>query len=368
MRNPFTPNFGQVPEYLAGRSFLIAEIVRAFETGIGDPSLASILVGARGTGKTALLSYLASEAEQRGWIAVNTTCTKGLLEDIYQQAIQRGAHLRSAPDKRLTGFTFGSIVGLEWENATDVIPNWRTRMNAVLDELEAQGTGLLITVDEVDPKLEEMILLATIYQLFVRENRKVALLMAGLPSQVSALLNSKTVSFLRRAGYFNLEQIEDYEVEKAFVATLDSQGKTIEKAALALAVKASFGFPYMIQLVGFRSWEAAGVDKQIKKAAVCEGIDMAKKDMESRVLRATLDELSEQDIAFLKAMLSDNARSSIANICKRTGKNEAHIARYRARLIERGVIAADGRGYVAFALPLFKDYLPQYLDARGDKN
>ena len=59
---------------------------------------------------------------------------------------------------------------------------------------------MLFTVDEVDPTLDEMVQLAAFYQHFVREGRKVALLMAGLPHNISSLLNNKTVSFLRRSN------------------------------------------------------------------------------------------------------------------------------------------------------------------------
>ena len=86
-RNPFTPNFGQVPRVLAGRDQLIDEIVSAFDNAPGDPSLTSILIGARGTGKTALLSLLANEAESKGWLAVNVPCVGGMLEEIFQGTV-----------------------------------------------------------------------------------------------------------------------------------------------------------------------------------------------------------------------------------------------------------------------------------------
>lgn len=68
--NPFTPTFGIVPPIMAGRTYLIDDVVRALDRGPGDPNLATIYVGARGTGKTALLSYLSSEAQRHGWISV----------------------------------------------------------------------------------------------------------------------------------------------------------------------------------------------------------------------------------------------------------------------------------------------------------
>ena len=78
---------------------------------------------------------------------------------------------------------------------------------------------MLFTVDEVDPTLDEMVQLAAFYQHFVREGRKVALLMAGLPHNISSLLNNKTVSFLRRSNRRALDRIPDGEVSAALVRT-----------------------------------------------------------------------------------------------------------------------------------------------------
>lgn len=80
-KNPFTPTFGIVPAHLAGRRGVLKDMRQAFENGLGDPNLSTILIGARGTGKTALLSCIADEAQQRGWIVVNVAAGKGMLED-----------------------------------------------------------------------------------------------------------------------------------------------------------------------------------------------------------------------------------------------------------------------------------------------
>ena len=47
--------------------------------------------GARGTGKTALLSLMASEAESQGWITARTTAAEGMLEDVLDQALVSAA-------------------------------------------------------------------------------------------------------------------------------------------------------------------------------------------------------------------------------------------------------------------------------------
>lgn len=57
-KSPFTSTFRSVPPFLAGREHILRDINRGFINGPGDLNLSTIFTGARGTGKTALLSLL----------------------------------------------------------------------------------------------------------------------------------------------------------------------------------------------------------------------------------------------------------------------------------------------------------------------
>ena len=205
-----------------------------------------------------------------------------------------------------------------------------------------------------------MVHLASNYQLFIREERKVALLMAGLPSRIDKMLDNKSISFLRRASRYELNRIADYEVEQAFEKTAESAGKSFSIDGLARAVSAAEVFPYMIQLVGFRSWQEAKEAKTIDLASVETGSGLAAKDMEHRVLQASLRELSPGDMRFLRAMLDDTDESSVADLENRLGESSGYVAQYRRRLIDRGLIGPRGRGRLGFDLPGLRDYLPKF--------
>lgn len=99
--------------------------------------------------------------------------------------------------------------------------------DALLDQLAEQDIGLLITVDEVKVTVPEMKRLAQVYQHFVTEGRKVALLMAGLPQAVSALFGDDDVSFLRRARKHVLGRIPDGEIRDALLLTVNEGGRSI---------------------------------------------------------------------------------------------------------------------------------------------
>lgn len=362
--NPFTPSFGEIPEHLAGRRDLIADFKRAFGSARRRPELTSLFSGARGMGKTTLLSVLAHQAEGQGWISVNTTALPGMLDDIELEVRRRAQHLLApAPGMSIASVGIPDVVAVSLKEPEQAAGNWRSRMTGLLDQLETAETGLLITVDELDPSLPEMIELAAVYQHFIREDRKVALLMAGLPHNVSTLLNDKTVSFLRRAQQYKLGRVADYEVREALFKTVVDNGRAADSNGLDCAVKAIAGFPFLIQLVGYRAWDVCPDSLEISAGDFERGIDLARAEMNDRILEATYRELSPADLLFAEAMLQDEEVSRTADLVDRLGWSSSQVAQYRRRLIEGGVIAERGRGLVAFDLPFFKEYL---TDRRED--
>ena len=145
IRNPFTPTFGIVPQVLAGRSDILNDMDTAFEDGLGNPNLSTILVGARGTGKTALLSCIADEAQQRGWISATVVAIPGMLDDVIQRTLEAASEfLEPKRTKRLTGLEIAQVLGLEWTTEPSEQANWRTRMSSILHELNDRSIGLLI--------------------------------------------------------------------------------------------------------------------------------------------------------------------------------------------------------------------------------
>lgn len=357
--NPFTPTFGKLPAVLAGRDELIHELELALLSGGGDPSLCSLFSGPRGVGKTVLLSHLSNRAGTLGWISANVTARPGMLEDIIERATESANEfVRQDSTMRLTSLSVPALFSATWEYRNPSSGNWRTRMNRLLDILAEHDIGLLITVDEIDPQLEELIDFAAVFQHFVREDRKVALFMAGLPINISTLLSDKSVSFLRRAAQYQLGKIDDFEVASAFKTTVVEAGKEIEDVALDEAVRIIAGFPYMMQLVGFRMWVVAGDSAVITYQDAKTGGELAVQSFINGVVKKTCQELSDGDIAFLEAMLLDSQQpSKISDIAERMGKSMNYVRVYRTRLLEQGAIAVPKRGYVEFALPFLREYL-----------
>ena len=315
MTNPFTPTFGVIPAHMAGREHIISELIRALEAGPGDPGLTTILTGARGTGKTALLSYLADEASSRGWVAVNVSALPGMLDEILQQTLKHSSHLIERRGAlKLAAIKVADLAEIQFQSADNDHPTWRIGMEEALDKLAETDAGLLITVDEVREDLDEMVQLASVFQHFVRDRRRVALFMAGLPTHVSGLLQNKSVSFLRRANFHELGVVSDFDIEQAMRKTIEDGGRGVSPEALSRAVQLTEGFPYMMQLVGYRAWNESPERNDVTLEDVDSGGLYARNDLQRKVFDTTFCELSKGDVRFLAAMLDDEGPSALADI------------------------------------------------------
>ncbi len=361
--NPFTPTFGQVPANMAGRGSILREMARAFDSPTRSPELTMLISGAQGSGKTALLARISDEAARCGWICANTVTSPDMLHDILVQATSKASHI-TRPDaqrRELTGIGIAQAINIEWEPGDKAPSNWRMKMQELIAALEAASSGLLILVDELDPSIDEAATLASVYQLFVMENRKVALIMAGLPYNIEKAKADKRISFVRRAQQRRLGRVDDFEVADAMRKTVEQAGRAIGDEALGIAVEAASGFPFMIQLVGYRMWEQRPDSHEISPDDARAGGRLAAEELKSYVLESTYRDLSNGDLSFLTAMLPDNGPSTLGDIALRMGKSKSYASTYRERLLRQGIIGEPDRNVVGFELPGFRDFLVERI-------
>ncbi|MDR1432414.1 MAG: ATP-binding protein [Propionibacteriaceae bacterium] len=73
----FVPAFGNKPKHLVGRDQVIADFRNGLDGPPGHQDRATLCLGLRGMGKTALLLEFASHAQERGFVAVKATARPG---------------------------------------------------------------------------------------------------------------------------------------------------------------------------------------------------------------------------------------------------------------------------------------------------
>ncbi|MCL2882698.1 MAG: ATP-binding protein [Coriobacteriia bacterium] len=358
--NAFLPAFGNKPKHIIGRAGITADFLEGLSLPIGHRNRATVLIGQRGTGKTTLLLEFADLAEQAGYVPARVTASDEMLDEIIQTIQIKGEQYVPAPLPKVKGVSVGALrfsFGLTFTEETKTQFGPRIKLGLLCDELARYDKGVLILVDEVQPNTSAIRTLATTYQHLMGEEKNIVIVMAGLPTSMSAVLNDDILTFLNRAHQVYLEPLPLGEISIAYAAEFARQEKSIVPEVLDKAVLATKGYPYLYQLIGYYILGFAQETSAITSEIVEQAIDASKREMIKSVFNAALKPLSDRDEAFLKAMSKDKDESSIADIRTRMKVTRDYAQLYRSRLIEAGIIAPVARGKLEFVIPYLGEYL-----------
>jgi hypothetical protein len=361
--NTFLPTFGNRPDHIVGRDDVISDFLDGLSQPIGHPNRTSILIGQRGTGKTALLLEFADLASQRDCVVARVTANRLMLNEIIQIIQIEGAKYaaeRQFPLKGLSAGAFGFSVGLTFTEETKKNYGFRVKLSLLCDELAKQNKKVLILVDEVQPNSEEMRDLATTYQHLIGEKKDIVIAMAGLPDSISNVLNDNILTFLNRAHKVYLGPLPLGEISLYYAEVFTRFGKAIDSQALAAAVKATRGYPYLLQLMGYYLLGYSKGSDTISMTDVERATASSRQEMIDSVFNTVLKPLSTKDKEFLNALSKDGVTGRMSDIAQRMKVSQPYAQKYRRRLIAAGVISASSRGEVSLTIP----YLGEYL--RGD--
>ena len=363
MSNPFHASFGVSPPLLVGRESVLEDFVEALEDGPGSSGRATLYTGARGAGKTVMLNAVEDRARQHGWLIVSETATPGFVDRMVRQHLP--ALLREydpeSVQRRVKGLTAPLSIGrVDWDTAeTHVVqPGLRNQLEVLTDVLAQHGTGVLITLDEIHRnQLAELRELATTVQHAFREGREIAFAGAGLAAGVSDVVNDDILTFLRRADRHSLGSVARADVERGFREPIEAAGRSVGDAALQLMVDGASGYPFLLQLVGAQTWRLHPTEREITLADAAQGVTRARRRLGALVHEPALSLTSDVDLAFLRAMSSDDGPSAMADVQRRLDVDVNYASQYRLRLIAAELIYSTRRGYVDFALPYLREYL-----------
>jgi hypothetical protein len=236
-------------------------------------------------------------------------------------------------------------------------PSVSSGLAALLDVAERRNAGVLLSIDEVHrqamPDLREI---TQAVQLAFKANRQLAFVAAGLPTAVNAVLNDKVLTFLRRSTKYQLDWLNRDETIQAIAGPFQKVGKQIDEDIWPIALYATGGHPFFVQMFGFQLWNAAGDNTRI----TLQNAESAAESTWLAICNAhetALADLSVKDREFLYAMAEDNGPSNIGDIAHRLASSNSNTGQYRRRLLAAEMIETAERGKVDFAIPRLRDYL-----------
>ncbi|MFK5676584.1 hypothetical protein [Ligilactobacillus sp. LYQ60] len=214
-RSPFNPNFGKVPQLFLDRERIITDYVDELTNAgaeIDTPYQTTMICGVRGSGKTSVLTGIIGQIERHDdWVVVdllnNQLIVDNLIENLQMQPELKLKSFFSKIDKVKTRhFNFKLAAG----NATQI-----GLLMEIFKQLKAHHKKVLIAIDEVSstPQIRD---LAMIYQQLIRQRFRVALVMTGLPENISELQHNKVLTFLLRSNQLELPFLHGKSIERAF--------------------------------------------------------------------------------------------------------------------------------------------------------
>lgn len=337
-KNPYTLTFGKEPKQLIERVSQLEQVIDSF---LEEPPTQQIymITGIRGSGKTVFMTEaIRNIRSNKDWVCIELNPEKDLLESLAAKLSSENELARIFKSAEINLSFFG--LGLEVKSATP-ITDIETALQKMLQSLDKKGKKVLIAIDEAT-NTQQMRTFAAAFQIFIRQDLPLYLLMTGLYENINALQNEKSLTFLYRAPKINLGPLNLGTVAQDY----ENVFKLSESDALVMA-KTTRGYPFAFQVLGYFTWE--NPDNPSKALTLC------RQYLDDYAYDKIWAELSREDKRTLHA-IAQVKNGNIREIREILGKSSNEFNPYRQRLIRKGIISGDERGYIRMLLPFFDKY------------
>ena len=339
MNNPYSLTFGMEPKQLISRIVQQSQVIDNF-TAENPSQYIYVVTGVRGSGKTVFLSDISNRLKAKDdWIVVELNPLKDMLQQLASKlsSIDKYAKIFQKAKINLSFLGFGIEI-----SGVSPITDIEMALEKMLTSLKEHGKRVLITVDEVTNN-EWVREFSLTYQILLRNNLPVFLLMTGLYENISDLQNEKNLTFLYRAPKQLMTPLNIGAIARNYLSNL----KVDEETAREMAMLTN-GYSYAFQLLGYLTWEREGDYKA--------ALDPYRQYLDEYVYDKVWSELSPKDKKVLYGIATSKSPvvKDVREVLNMT-TNEWNP--YKKRLEKKGLIDGTTRGEVRLLLPMFDAYI-----------
>ncbi|SHN51031.1 Cdc6-related protein, AAA superfamily ATPase [Butyrivibrio hungatei DSM 14810] len=341
--NPFTLTFGKQPNEYISRYENTDTILSTFEAD-NPVSQAYLIEGIRGSGKTVLMTSIANELKKNtDWIVIDLNSTQSLIDDCAMRLVDS---CKKFPDLLKQGFNI-SVAGFGiGVNGNETPKDSISIIDDILSSLKKHHKKVVITIDEVlhDDNMRHF---ASQFQIFVRKDYPVFLIMTGLYENIYAIQNDPALTFLLRTPKIHLEPLSMLQITKQYAEIFQlDQDKAKNLAQITK------GYAFAFQALGLLYYEHR---EEMELNEILSKLDDMLDDF---VYKKIWDSLSRQDKDVVLTIKKENTK--VSDICKKLNMTSSVFSKYRERLMKRGIITSPQHGYVSLALPRFESIAKNY--------
>ena len=339
--NPFSIVFGKEPMMYINSSNQFETIKNNYLSD--NPFTTTYLItGVRGCGKTVLLTKTERFFESlEDWIVVELNPETDMLEylasNIYEKCNIKYKFLKKEFSFSFSGASF-SIAGEK------PVSNVITLLESMLDILSKKNKKVLICIDDVYSN-QYVKTFVQQYQIFIRKDYPLFLLMTGLFENVRNLQNEKSLTFLYRSPQISVGSLSLISIAESFETTLG-----VKKEDAIQMAKLTNGYAFAYQALGY-------VMVENNKTKIDDSVI---KDYDG-ILREYVYEKVYSDLPIVEKKIVNSLASQeegkISEVMIELNMNKENISQYRDRLLKKGILVSNGWGLLDFALPRFKEFV-----------
>lgn len=344
-KNPFAINFGKLPIQYIDRAILIDEIVEELESDEVQ-NQCFMLTGTRGTGKTVTMTSIEKRLEaDEDWIIVRLNPTRNMLNSLVAKLYDSREYLTKFINKSVNLSGFGIGINIE---SKPPVADIESALEIILKEIRKRNKKLLVSVDEVS-NTQYMREFASGFQILIREDLPIYLLMAGLFENIRKLEDVDNLTFLYRSPKYEMEPLN-------LTLIAERYGKVFgisRDEAMDLAI-VTRGYPFAYQALGKYLWESK--DHKMDESVIIK-LDEA---LRHYVYEKIWAEMSEKDRMYMSVIVKKD-RMTTAELLEISGQKKNEFSQYRVRLRDKGQINVTNRGIVSFCLPRFDVFVHNML-------
>ncbi|MBR5178541.1 MAG: hypothetical protein IKW90_07050 [Lachnospiraceae bacterium] len=343
--NPFSLDFGGTPYLMIPRHIETQKIVNAFSAEL-PPTHIFMIMGARGNGKTVLMSSVKDELiENTEWLHVDISPESNMLEVLASSLIQKSKKKYSKKkvdfnlDLKIASFGVSSESDSKYSSVY-------TDLDNIIEYLRDKKTKILITVDEA-VNSKSMRELTTYFQHCLREKYPVFLLMTGLYKNIRALQNNRSQTFLKRAPRVILGSLSLIRIAQKYQEVFSLEMKKADEMA-----KFTEGYSYAFQILGYLVFES-------KKQEISDSVlNEYKLILGESSYDKIWEELSPNERLVAKTVAEVQDGATVKEVREILNMNSNEFSTYGDTLEKSGVLASDSAyGTVRFALPYIREYI-----------
>jgi hypothetical protein len=330
-----------------------------------------LIVGARGVGKTVLLTEVAARGASRyGWPRLHLEISSGtaFTPHLVAAAADVVAEFDTAPrrDRRRRSETAlkAQIAGIDGEMrfAADppTVPEPATALRRALREVIARtaekGTGVVITLDELQSaEGAELAQLAGVLQEGTGAGWPLVVVGAGLADMRRP---EHTVSYLERADWYEIGALTASDTAQALQTPAERAGRPFDLDALDYLVGRTGGYPFAIQVYGHQAWRASAGETHISLVAAQVGAAVATRRLEGGLYAHRWEQTSPKERAYLSAVAALALGGEVTGraVADYLGVTTRQLSYLRDALLKKGtlIVVADR---LRFTIPGMADWV-----------